>query len=161
MSELNIKSSTLEKGLEVVSGFLKTIIGKPAEEFGLMLADNVKLWRLNNQIRNLKKVQKICEKAKIKTKQVDLKVLMPYLESVSLEENDELQNLWANLFVNYIDSNKNLATHVYPSILSQLSSDEVKLLKYFVNNLTLPIESERSFETWKKTADEPKLRNLI
>jgi hypothetical protein len=130
MGDLNIKSSTIEKSLDLAKGFLQTLVGPSVEELGLLLSDNVKLWRLKNQIRNLEKVKNIVDKENIDVKQVNLKVLIPYLEGVSLEEDETLQNLWANLFVNYIDSKKNLTINVYPNILKQLSTNEVKILNY-------------------------------
>ncbi len=96
--------------------------------------DNVKIWRLNNQIRNLEKVKKIVEEHHIDIKQVNVKVLLPYLEGVSLEEDETLQNMWANLFVNYIDVSVNLASNVYPSVLSQISTQEVRILTELKSN---------------------------
>jgi len=110
--------------------FLQKLIGHSVDELGLLFADNVKLWRLKNQIRNLEKVKRIVEEENITLKQVNLKVLVPYLEGVSLEEDENLQDLWANLFTNYIDSSRNLTLNVYPNILKQLSTNEVKVLNY-------------------------------
>src|ERR1043165_3809210 len=132
MSELDIKSSTIDKSLDAVKGFLQKLVGPSVDEMGLLLSDNVKLWRLKNQLRNLEKVKTIVEKENINTKQVNLKVLFPYLEGVSLEDDNELQDLWANLFVNYIDADKNLRVNVYPSVLSQLSTQEVTVLKFLM-----------------------------
>jgi hypothetical protein len=134
MGELNIKSSTIEKSLDLAKDFLQKIIGPSVDELGLLFSDNVKLWRLKNQIRNLEKVKKIVEDGKIDIKQVNLKVLIPYLEGVSLEEDETLQDLWANLFTNYIDTSKNLTINVYPNILKQLSTNEVTILRFLQKN---------------------------
>ena len=134
MSDLNIKSSTIEKSLDLVKGFLQKLIGPSIDELGLLITDNVRLWRLKNQIRNLEKVKKIVEEEKIDLKQVSLKILVPYLEGVSLEEDEKLQNLWAQLFANYIDTSKNLTINVYPNILKQLSTNEVTVLEYIESN---------------------------
>jgi hypothetical protein len=83
-----------------------------------------------------------------------LKILFPYLEGVSLEEDEELQDLWANLFVNYIDADKNLLISVYPFILSQISTDEVKiLLDLEKNGLNKPITNFEDLP--KKKAEAP------
>ena len=120
MGELNLKSSTIEKSLDLAKDFLQKLIGPSVDELGLLFSDNVKLWRLKNQIRNLEKVKKIVDEEKIDIKQVNLKVLIPYLEGVSLEDDETLQDLWAKLFTNYIDTSKNLTINVYPNILKQL-----------------------------------------
>jgi hypothetical protein len=159
MKELNIKSSTVEKSLDLAKGFLQKLIGPSVDEVGLMLSDNVKLWRLKNQIRNLEKVKKIVEEQNISIKQVNLKVVIPYLEGVSLEEDETLQDLWANLFANYIDSDKNLIINVYPNILKQLSTNEVKVLDFMRNS-----KSTVAFSGYRKTKDilfsEEEIANL-
>ncbi|MBB4118110.1 hypothetical protein GGR32_000382 [Mesonia hippocampi] len=134
MGELNLKSSTIEKSLDLAKDFLQKLIGPSVDELGLLFSDNVKLWRLKNQIRNLEKVKKIVDEEKIDIKQVNLKVLIPYLEGVSLEEDETLQDLWAKLFTNYIDTSKNLTINVYPNILKQLSTNEVTILRFLQSN---------------------------
>ena len=134
MTELNIKSSTIEKSVDLAKNFLQNLIGPSVDELGLLFSDNVKLWRRKNQIGNLEKVKKIVDEEKINIKQVNLKVLIPYLEGVSLEEDETLQDLWAKLFANYIDTSKNLTINVYPNILKQLSTNEVTILRFMLSN---------------------------
>lgn len=134
MGELNLKSSTIEKSLDMAKDFLQKLIGPSVDELGLLFSDNVKLWRLKNQIRNLEKVKKIVDEEKIDIKQVNLKVLIPYLEGVSLEDDETIQDLWAKLFTNYIDTSKNLTINVYPNILKQLSTNEVTILRFLQDN---------------------------
>lgn len=134
MKELNLKSSTIEKGLDLVKGFLGKAIGPAAEEFGLGLADNLKLRRFKNQLENFEKAKKIAELHQVNIKQINLKALVPYLDGVSMEEDETLQEMWANLFVNYIDSDKNLTMTVFPDILKHLSSNEVNMLVFMGKN---------------------------
>lgn len=153
MGELNIKSTTVEKSVEAATGFLQKLIGPSVEEMGLLFSDKIKAWRFNNQVRSLMKVQEKLEKAEIKAKIINPKVIFPYLEAVSLEEDEKLHELWANLIVNYIDPEKNLETTVYPEILKQLSSKEIKILDEFY--------SSELFEDWNglprpATYSEPK-----
>jgi hypothetical protein len=105
-----------------------------ADEFGLQLADNMRLRRMRNQLKNLEKVKEIVEKEGVTMKQIDFKALFPLLEGTALEENETLQQMWVNLFTNYIDISKNLTTHVYPEILRQLSTEEVEILKTMQDN---------------------------
>jgi hypothetical protein len=129
MAELNIKSSTFEKGIELAKEFLGKLLGPSLSEQGEIWGDAVKMRRMKNQIDNLSKAQKICAEKNIPLRSINLKFLFPYLEGVAVEENETLQDMWANLLVNYIDSSKNMVTHVFPMILQQLSSDEVNILK--------------------------------
>lgn len=130
MTELNLKSTTADKTIDWAKDVFQRLTGATVDEIGQLMADKVRLWRFNNQVKNLSKVREIVEREGISPKQISLKVLFPYLEGVSLENDEELQEMWANLLVNYIDSAKNLRINVLPSILTQLSSEEIKILKF-------------------------------
>jgi len=130
MANIDLKSSTIEKSLDLVKDFLQKLAGHSLDELGFTFSDNMKLRRLKNQIRNFEKVKKMVEDSSITMQQINLKVLFPYLENVSLEEDETLQQLWANLIVNYIDSKENLTINVYPHILKHLSSNEITILNY-------------------------------
>lgn len=132
MKEINLKSSTIEKSVDLAKGFLQSLVKPSVDELGLLIADKVKVWRLKNQINTLGKVQKIIKEKNVKPQQVNLKVLLPYLDAVSLEEDEKLQDIWANLLVNYIDSSKNLTSVVYPHVLRQLSSKEIDVLDFLI-----------------------------
>ena len=134
MTDFNIKSTTIEKGLDLLKDFLGKAIGPTVEEFGQGLSDNLKLRRFKNQLNNLEKAKKIVEEHNVNVKQINLKALFPYLEGVSLEEDETLQEMWSNMFVNYIDSAKNLTMTVFPDILKQLSSNEVKMISFMSEN---------------------------
>lgn len=127
---VNLNVPILEKSLDLLKGFLEKVIGPTANEIGQYFGDELKIRRLKNQIRNFEKVKAIVEKENINIKQIDLKALFPYMQGVSLEEDETLQDKWASLFVNYIDSSKNLVSHVYPNILAQLSGNEIRILDY-------------------------------
>lgn len=134
MNGLNIKSSTIEKALELATKFLQNLVGPSVKEMGLLLGDNVKLWRLKNQLRNFEIIKKKTSAKNIKFRKIDLKVLLPYLDGVSLEEDELLHEKWANLITNYIDSKKNLTITVYPNILKQLSTNEIKIIDWMSTN---------------------------
>jgi|TARA_R110000822_G_scaffold309965_2_gene440793 hypothetical protein len=122
--EFNIKSSTIEKGLELAKDFLGRLINPAAEEVGLLISDNIKFFRFKNQVRILLRAKDYVEKKNIKIKEIPIKILVPLLENASLEDNDTLQNKWANLLVNMIDSEQNLQNQIFPYILSQISIEE-------------------------------------
>lgn len=127
-----IETAALQQSAESAKGFLNKIFGPALEEYGQIFQDNIKVRRFKNQIKNLEKVKAIVEKENLSIKQVNLKVLVPYLENVSLEEEESLQNKWANLFTNYIDAEVNLTSTVYPAVLAQLSSFDLEILEYML-----------------------------
>ncbi len=130
------ESAALEETVKTTGNFFIRAFIPAADTFGLIRHDNMNVRRLKNQIACLKKVRKIVEDEGLTMKQVNLKALFPLLEGIALEEGENgdetLQDMWTNLLVNYIDSSKNLASHVYPSILSQLSTHEVEILQYMM-----------------------------
>lgn len=121
---LNIKSSTIEKGFEVAKDFVDKLIMPSIEEAGLLVKDHITMWRFKNQVKMLNKAKYYCEIHKIEPKKISLKVLAPLLEYSSLEEEEIMQDKWSILLSNLIDSQQNIENHVFPYILSQLSKDE-------------------------------------
>jgi len=123
--KIDISSTVLEKGIDIITGFIEKLAGSSIEEAGLLLADKVKLRRLKNQINIFSKAKKIAEENNIPIKQINLKTLVPLLEFSSLEEDETLQEKWSNLIVNFSNANKNYESSIFPFILNQLSSQEV------------------------------------
>jgi len=154
--KINISSETVEKAIDTLSDALKPITKSASEEFGLYLAENIKMWRVKRQIKNVKKVVENCKNSGFNPKQLNLKVLFPYLENVSLEEDEEMQDAWANLITNYLDPNENLTLTVYPDILRQLSTPEVKALEflYFYKGIYLQVEETKDQPNTEQTNDK-------
>lgn len=123
---MDIKSSTIEKGLEIAKDFVDKLVMPSIEETGLLVKDQITMWRFKNQIKMLNRAQEYCEKHNINSKKISLKVLSPLLDYSSLEEEEEeeMQDKWSILLANLIDSEQNIENHVFPYILSQLSKDE-------------------------------------
>ena len=122
--KLDITSTAVEKGLDIAKDFLDKLIIPTVEETGLLLRDKVTQWRFNNQIKMLNKAKAVCEKNGIDPKKVSLKVLCPLLDYAGLEEDEVLQDKWALLLANMVDSGQNIENHVFPYILSQISTNE-------------------------------------
>ncbi len=127
--KIDVSSTAIEKGIDLAKGFIDKLVSPPIEELGLLVKDQISYWRFNNQIRILNKAKSLCEKNNISVKAIQPKLLCPYLENASLEDDDELQDKWAILLMNMVDSQQNIQNHVFPYILSQLSKDEFNLLE--------------------------------
>jgi hypothetical protein len=127
--KLDITSTVLEKGIDTAKNFLDKLIMPAVEETGLLLKDHVTMWKFKNQVRMLNKAKAICEKNNISPKTISLKLLVPLLEYSGLEENDILHDKWAILLSNLVDSEQNIENHVFPYILSQLSSNEFLVIE--------------------------------
>ena len=126
MTKIDISSTFIEKGLDLIKGFLEKLAGGTIEEAGLMFADKIRLRRLKNQITILSKAQKIATDANIDVKQINYKILVPLLEYASLEEEESLQDKWACLISNYADSKQQYKNAIFPFILNQITLEDIQ-----------------------------------
>ncbi len=129
MNKIDISSTALEKGIDIAKGFVEKLIYPSAEEMGLLLKDGISKWRFNNQIKTLVKAKSICEKYGVNPKMISPKLLCPLLEYAGLEDNEKLQDKWATLLANMVDSDQNVENHVFPYLLSQVSIQEFETLE--------------------------------
>ncbi len=127
--KIDISSTILEKGFDAAKEFLGKLMMPAIEETGLLLKDQVSFWKFKNQIRMLNKAKIFCERNNISPKAIPLKLLSPLLDYSGLEEDEILQDKWAILLSNMVDSEQNIENHVFPYILSQLSSNEFLILE--------------------------------
>jgi len=125
-------NTTVTKSFEGIEGFLKRVCAPALEEVGLLLKDQVRQWRLNNIIRIIQKAQ--C-KMEFRDEQLQIKahprVALSIIDNGSLIDNDEVQELWAGLFVSACtkdgQDDENL---IFVDLLKQLTVVEAKILKY-------------------------------
>jgi hypothetical protein len=129
MSKIDISSTALEKGIEIAKGFVEKLIYPSAEEMGLLFKDSISKWRFHNQIKTLVNAKSICEKHGVNPKIISPKLLCPLLEYAGLEDNEKLQDKWATLLANMVDSDQNVENHVFPYLLSQVSIQEFEILE--------------------------------
>lgn len=125
-NKFDVTSTALEKGIDLIGGFIEKLAGSSLEEAGLILADKIRIRRLKNQIKIFSEAQKIAEENNITLKQINLKTLVPLLEFSSLEEDETLQKKWSNLIVRYGDASERYESSIFPSILNQMTSNEVR-----------------------------------
>jgi hypothetical protein len=127
--KLDITSTVLEKSIDMAKQFLDKLVSPAIEETGLLLRDSVVMWKFKNQVRILNKANAYCEKNNISPKVISLKLLCPLLDGAALEEDEKLQDKWAILLSNMIDSELNIQNHVFPYILGQISTNEFMFLE--------------------------------
>jgi hypothetical protein len=54
---MDTEKKIIEEGIAVAKNFLQKLINPPLEELGLLIADNIKLWRFKNQVKILTKAE--------------------------------------------------------------------------------------------------------
>jgi hypothetical protein len=131
--KVDVTSSMIEKSIDLAKDFLGKLIGPAIEELGLLAKDQVTMFKFKNQVRMLNKAKAYCEKHNISPKTISLKILCPLLENAALEDNEDLQDKWATLLANMVDSEQNIDNHVFPYLLSQISIAEFSALEKLLN----------------------------
>lgn len=126
---VDISSKVAEEGLDAARSFLGKLVGPATEEIGLLLKDKISLWRFKNQVKMLNKASVYCELNGIEPGSVSPKLLLPLMEGAALEDDETLQDKWAILLSNLVDSEQNIQNHVFPYILGQISADEFLVLE--------------------------------
>lgn len=149
---------------EKALSFIEKLIAAPLMEVTGILTDKIELWRFKNKLEIIFKAKKFLESKGIDTpRKIRVKDLTTLLEYSSFEENDFMQDNWANLLSNSLNpENKFDSNNIFIQILNQISSDEIILLSS-INKLSslnklesffLEEEIEKSLE---KIDDEVKL----
>jgi hypothetical protein len=112
----------------LVTGFLDPSF----KEAGKVLADRVRLFRMEQQLKLLDKADKIIKSRALSRKAVNLRVLLPLLETGSLEEDENMTERWAALLANAADANnKTQLESSFIEILKQLPPKHAFLLDVF------------------------------
>lgn len=110
-----------------INAFFNGIVPQFVKEGGGIISDTVRFWRWKNQVRLIKKAEKILEENNLPKQQVPLKVLAPLIESSSYEEDESMQNRWVNLLANAVSGQVNVTPN-FVEILKELSPLEAFVL---------------------------------
>jgi hypothetical protein len=131
MKESSTALSVLENE---AGGLLARLFGPACDEIGLALQESMRIHRLKNSVRVLRKARQFLEKSNIDPQTVEPRILVPLLEGASLEEDERLSDKWAALLANSLSPSSH--TKVLPgfvNILTQLSPPEAKILDLLLN----------------------------
>lgn len=143
------KWKAIQKGLDLTdraADFLGVVFGGAAENIGGILSDQTKHWRAQN-IDRLASLWK----ERIKERGISEEALkhLPFgdafklIEAASMEDDEDVQIMWADLIANATDPEKSTKIKkVYIDLLKSLSSPEVILL-----NLLLAAGNKTRFVT--------------
>ena len=114
---------------EWTTDLLKKLAGSAAEELGLTFRDSLRMFRAKRAVRFLEQFKKTCTNAGIDPRAIKVSLLFDIFEGATLEENDDLQDMWANLLTNAADSRERvLVRSAFPQILRQISKEEAVYL---------------------------------
>jgi hypothetical protein len=92
----------------------------------------------------------IVAEAGLEIREVPGRILIPLLQSASLEDNDELSAKWAALLANAAtEEHGDSILPAFVEILRQLTTPHVKILDWIYQNAEQPSELEPSIPTWR------------
>jgi hypothetical protein len=122
------------KTMEVVQqfgGFISEFTRAPLSAAAGILSDKLNYMRWENQQRFIKRSREFLQQTGLSapSQPVPMNFAIPLLEAASLEENGDLQDLWAILLVNAATSSRaNDRRRAYISILEQLTPLDAAIL---------------------------------
>src|ERR1022692_735097 len=82
------------------TGIVKRMLGPAADELAEMWRDQVRLYRYERQLKCVEKAEKMAQDAGFTPQAVPPKILFPLLEGASMEEDENLHDMWAALLAN-------------------------------------------------------------
>lgn len=129
-------TQTVKTTEKILKGLSK-ILGEPAQDAAGIIGDKLKYLRWERQLRYTDKVNELLEEMGVTdTKAVSPKFALPIITNASLEEDDNLQDLWAKLTANAMDPNFPLELrYAYLEIIKSLNPLDVKMLNLFFSVL--------------------------
>lgn len=116
---------------EKIGGFVSKYIGGSLEQAMCIFEDKLKYTRWERQERLFLRAQEFLKKEGIETPNnpIALKYAVPLLQAASLEENDDLQDLWAKLLVNFSVAGSSVkVSRTYIDILERISPLEAEII---------------------------------
>lgn len=125
-----LNSSVADK----VADLLHSLAGPAFEEFGAMLGDKVRVYRVKNLITTVQKTERLLRQAGLPANAVPPRLLLPIIENISIEDNDSLQDLWAGLLAT-ASQHKDSVSPSFVETLKQLTPDEARHLEHIYKTI--------------------------
>ena len=110
---------------------IQKVTGGAVHELGMLLGQNVALWRFKNAVQIAEKADQFLELKGIKPNQLPtgLRDIVPVFEYGSMEDEPSLQEMWAALLASYtIPEFAEQAQPKFHELLRQISAPEAQIL---------------------------------
>ena len=118
-------------GMREFGAFIAGFIGGPLTEISGMVQDRLSYMRIESHLQLMKKAKTLMHEIGMSapTRSLPMKFAIPLFSGASLEDDDDLQVLWASLLVNAANAESGIdQSRVYIDILERLSPLEAKIL---------------------------------
>lgn len=113
-----------------ISDFFASLTKEPAEEFGGMLADRIRFWRIKQAVGLKEKTEAFLRQRGVTDRRaIPLKLTVAIVDGGTIEEDDDLHTMWAKLLTNALDPQFTAEVrYAYTEILRALSPFDVRTL---------------------------------
>lgn len=150
-NEIKQIAKTANKAMDLAAkagSFIDSIVGGGIKELGDSFHDWATYYRFKNLISIQDMVYAIYKERKILNKhtKIPARLAIPLINEASIEDNEQLQKMWAQLIANSTDPN--LSTNVHPAfieVLKQLQPDEAIIIRELTKIKSYPVITQRSF----------------
>ncbi len=138
------------KGIETVDKigtFFSRVMKEPIESTCGMLSDTLKYKRWERQIKLVEKAESLIESKGIgdNMRPIKPKLALPLFQAASLEDEEELHDIWARLLVTALDPDCKEPRTVFIDIIRQLEPVDVKVLNVIYDNWMKKRKKEKSY----------------
>jgi hypothetical protein len=122
---------------------LEQFLGPAAGEMGQLIADQVRYMRWRAALKIIERAEKISSEQNLSKREVPIRFLVPFLEKASLQDEDQLSEMWSGLLAKARDEYKDRFIG-YIDILNTLSPGEVQVLNAMWDGV-----DEEIFSAWE------------
>lgn len=139
--------------------FISKYISGTVEQGIGIFEDKLKYYRWERQQRMMIQAEAVMKELGIvaPTRSIPLKIAIPLFEAAAIEDDNDLQDQWIGLLVNYANADSGVELNrVYVEILSEISSLEAKILDAIY---LLPFNEMQ--HTGVATFELPNMANII
>lgn len=127
-----------------LTAVVKRMLGPAADEIAERVRDEIRLYRYKRQLALLRKAEAIAVEAGYTPKAVSTKLLFGLLEGASLEENEDIHDMWAALLANA--ASPSLGDWVRPSfadVLKLMTPEVARFLNTLYKRAENAIDSDK------------------
>jgi hypothetical protein len=135
-----------EAAMAPFSRLIETLFGGAVEEIGGGWKDKLAVRRQIRQIKLMQKLQAAIDNSRFEPRAIPDNVWMPAIQAASVEDDDSMQERWANLLANAADPrDQTEVLPSFPTILKELTPRDAMFLSNFYDDFSSPTSERHSF----------------
>jgi hypothetical protein len=147
--EVKLAKVAAEAGMKPFADLVQKMFGGAVEQIGGMWTDAIATRRLLRREKLLRKVAEKSAEAGFDPTTVPDKIWMPIVQGALVEEEESLQDIWANLLANAANPRQDTEVHpAFARILEELAPEDALFLNNFYDSLAKNSRSMDRFELW-------------